>query len=214
MWDIVEHSKRIIEDAVNSYDKITCAVSWGKDSIVVLHLVKEVKPDMDLFTVLTPFKPKETFRFKDDVTRDWNLVIREFQENTEVEPDLHKTDPDKCCEIFKVIPTQEALKGFDAWITGLRKTEGQTRTDYQEVEHYENIVKINPILAWTEADVWKYTAVNNLPVHSWYGLGYRSLGCECCSSPGGETEREGRWKGTSKMGGECGIHTMFKKIDK
>ena len=211
MWDIVEHSKSIIEEAVNKYDKITLAVSWGKDSIVILHLAREIDCDIDLFTVLTPFKPKVTFEFKDQVIKDWNLKMRVFQSEEKVDPDLHKTDPDKCCEILKVKPVQEALEGYDAWITGLRSTEGRTRVDYEEVEEYGEIVKINPILAWTEADVWKYSAVYKLPIHPWYGEGYRSLGCECCSKPGGETERDGRWQGTSKCGGECGIHTMYKR---
>jgi phosphoadenosine phosphosulfate reductase len=214
MWDIVEHSKAIIKNAVNSYDKITLAVSWGKDSMVILHLAREIKPDIDLFTVLTPFKPKETFKFKDEVIELWNLNIKEFQSEEKVDPDLHKTDPDKCCEILKVKPIQRALEGYDAWITGLRNTEGRTRTDYKEIEDYQEIIKINPILQWTEAEVWKYMAVHKIPVHPWYGRGYRSLGCECCSTPGGESERDGRWKGTSKCGGECGIHTMYKRIDK
>jgi phosphoadenosine phosphosulfate reductase len=198
---------------VNEYGKITLAVSWGKDSIVMLHLARLIKPDIDLFTVLTPFKPKETFEFKDMVIRDWGLTMREFRSEEEVDPGLHKTDPDKCCEILKVVPTKQALEGYDAWITGLRCTEGRTRTDYEEVERYDTITKINPILQWTEADVWKYTAFYRLPVHPWYGQGYRSLGCECCSTPGGETERDGRWQGTSKCGGECGIHTMYKRKD-
>jgi phosphoadenosine phosphosulfate reductase len=213
MWDLVEHSKKIIEDAVNSYGKITLAVSWGKDSIVILHLARQIKADIDLFTVLTPFKPKETFEFKDEVINLWDLNMRVFQSEEKVDPDLHKTDPDKCCEILKVIPVKQALEGYDAWITGLRNTEGRTRKDYLEVEKYAEIIKINPILAWTEADIWKYTAVNKLPVHPWYGRGYRSLGCECCSKPGGETERDGRWQGTSKCGGECGIHTMYKRLE-
>jgi phosphoadenosine phosphosulfate reductase len=212
MWDIVEHSKSIIKEAIDNYDKITLAVSWGKDSIVILHLAREIDPDIDLFTVLTPFKPRETFEFKEQVEKDWGIKLREFRSDAKVEANLHETDPDECCRIFKVVPTQQALEGYDAWITGLRSTEGRTRTDYQEVEEYNEIVKINPILAWTEADVWKYTAIHRLPVHPWYGDGYRSLGCECCSSPGGETERSGRWKGTSKCGGECGIHTMYKRL--
>ena len=72
-------------------------------------------------------------------------------------------------------------------------------------------MKINPILEWTEADVWRYIACNNIPVHEWYKRGYRSLGCEPCTSLIGddEPERAGRWRGTSKEGGECGIHTMI-----
>jgi len=207
----VERSKRIIEEAVKQYKKIAVAVSWGKDSMVVLHLALQVKPDIDIFTVLTPFKPKETFEFKDRVIREWGIKVREYMSDAKVPEGLYRTNPDECCRILKVIPTQKAIEGLDAWITGLRNTEGRTRKEYQEVEIYPDITKINPILNWTEADVWRYTAVHRLPVHPWYGRGYRSLGCEPCTSLGGEEERDGRWRGTPKWGGECGIHTMHKK---
>jgi len=140
--------------------------------------------------------------------------------------DLWKTDPDKCCEIFKVEPTKKAISNLDAWITGLRRTEGRTRVDYEVFEPCGNaltrmpgkeisttIMKVNPILDWTELDVWRYLAIYNIPVNPAYKKGYRSLGCEPCTKlvKDNEPERAGRWVGTSKWGGECGIHTMHKR---
>ena len=125
---------------------------------------------------------------------------------------IYHVDPDLCCNLLKVEPTREAVKDLDAWITGLRNTEGRTRKDYQEVERRGDIMKINPILRWTEADVWRYMAIHNIPVHPWYVRGYRSLGCEPCTAMGGEEERDGRWMGTPKQGGECGIHTVPLKV--
>jgi phosphoadenosine phosphosulfate reductase len=109
--------------------------------------------------------------------------------------------------MLKVEPTREAVKNLDCWISGLRNTEGRTRKDYREIERKGDLIKINPILTWTEADVWRYMAFRKLDIHPWYKQGYRSLGCAPCSNPGGILERDGRWKGTSKCGGECGIHT-------
>lgn len=208
MIDKVKHSKKLIKDAIKKYSKITVACSFGKDSMVVLHLARQIKPDIPVFTIMTPFKPKETFEFKDRMIRKWNLNIKEYMSKEKIPENLHKTNPNECCRILKVEPTKEAVKDLDCWICGLRNTEGRARKDYQEVENKGGLIKVNPILSWTEADVWRYIAINKIPVHPWYAKGYRSLGCAPCSNPGGKLERNGRWKGTSKCGGECGIHTQ------
>jgi phosphoadenosine phosphosulfate reductase len=112
---------------------------------------------------------------------------------------------------LKVKPTRWAIEEMRVrcWVTGLRCTEGRTRTDYQEVEQRdEGLLKLNPILLWKEREVWQYLALNNVPVNPLYAKGYRSLGCAPCTKiTTDENERAGRWIGTSKCGGECGIHT-------
>ncbi len=203
-----EHSKEVIRECLNRYDKVAVACSFGKDSMVVVHLAIQIKPDIPIFTIMTPYKPKETFEYKNKMIKLWNLNITEYRSKKDVPKGLWKTLPDECCRILKVEPTKEAVKDLDAWITGLRSTEGRTRTEYQEWELKGGLMKVNPILYWTEADTWRYLAVHQILVHPWYAEGYRSIGCEPCSAPGGEKERDGRWKGTSKCGGECGIHTQ------
>ena len=108
----------------------------------------------------------------------------------EVPKGLWRENPDECCEILKVKPTREAVKDLDAWICGLRATEGRTRIDYKEVEIKNGLVKINPILIWTELDVWRYFAFYSIPVHPWYKEGYRSLGCEPCTEIVDENDDE------------------------
>lgn len=207
----IHHSLRIIKQAVQKYRRIAVASSFGKDSMVVLHLVRQINPNIQVFAIMTPFKPKETFEFMRKVKKQWNLNLTVFQSKRNVSPTLHKTNPDECCYILKVRPTMEAVKDLDAWICGLRSTEGRTRVNYQEVEMRGGLAKINPILPWTEDEIWCYTENHNIPVHPWYDLGYRSLGCACCSKPNTEEERGGRWAGTGKVGGECGIHTIILK---
>ena len=208
----IKESTEIIQEAVDKYPKIIVACSFGKDSMVVLHLTRRINPLLPVFTIMTQYKPQETFVYKDMLSQLWGLNIKEYSSLERVPLSLSETDPDECCRILKVEPTKRALEGYDAWITGLRRTEGRTRTDYMPVEESEQIVKINPILDWEEVDIWKYMAINSIPVHSWYIQGYRSLGCFPCTNiiDDSDTERGGRWKGTSKCGGECGIHTMFK----
>ncbi len=213
MIEKIKHSKKVINEAMNRHPKIALACSFGKDSMVLLHLALQLKPDMPIFTIMTPFKPRETFEFKDLVTKLWNLNIKEYIQKDNIGAEKEKlwlNNPEKCCEYFKVEPTIKAIDGLDAWITGLRNTEGETRKNFKEVEH-KKIIKINPILDWTELDIWRYIAFNQIPVHPWYKNGYRSLGCEPCTAiiADDQSERSGRWQRTNKCGGECGIHTKI-----
>ena len=205
----IEEAKSLIKRSIEKYQRIAVACSFGKDSMTVLHLALQVKSDIPVFAVMTPFKPKVTINYKNEIIKKYNLNIKEYISNKKVSDNLYKTDPDKCCYILKVLPTKEAVKHLNAWITGLRRTEGKTRENYKKIEKRRNLVKINPILDWTEVDVWKYLALNQIPPNPLYKEGYRSLGCEKCSVIISDDmpERAGRWKNTNKCGGECGIHT-------
>jgi phosphoadenosine phosphosulfate reductase len=237
----VEHAKQIIRDAISKYPKIGVACSFGKDSMVVVHIAREVDPKIKVFAVMTQYKPQETLDYlklmntrmgldatvyivadsvpaglqKDGLdvrllpTEEFNRIASETEAKTGQK--IYEASPDECCRLLKVDPTKLAVQELDAWITGLRSTEGRTRVDYQEVEEKGGLVKINPILTFTEAEIWTYMATRGIEPHAWYARGYRSLGCEPCSNPGGVMERDGRWKDTSKCGGECGIHTQSLK---
>jgi len=241
MEEKVQHAKDLIADAIKEYPRIGVACSFGKDSMVTVHLAREVDPNINIFAVMTQYKPKETFEYLVQMNKRMNLGVtvyivadsipqifqdnsintillptEEFKEklaNAQSEwlKPLNKVNPDECCQLLKVVPTQAAVANLDAWITGLRNNEGETRVDYQEVENKGGLIKINPILEFTETDIWKYMATRDIAAHPWYKLDYRSLGCAPCSSPGGEYERDGRWKDTVKVGGECGIHTQALK---
>jgi len=240
----IEHAKKLIGEAIRDYPQIAVACSFGKDSIVTVHLAREVDPEIKIFSVMTQYKPRETFDYlklmnkkmslgvkvymvadnvpgglKDDAievvllpTEEFNAKSAQVKNQTGIE--LYQVDPDECCRLLKVEPTKVAVSDLDAWITGLRNTEGRTRIDYQEVEDKGGLIKINPILTFTEAEIWRYMSTRGLEPHPWYGKSYRSIGCAPCSCPGGELERDGRWKDTSKCGGECGIHTQRLKWEK
>jgi phosphoadenosine phosphosulfate reductase len=207
----VDRSLGLIREAYEQFgDKLVVANSLGKDSVVVWHLAKLVSPDIRGFIVTTRFKPKETVDFmNEEVARYPEMRI--FKSDEPVADELYKTDPDKCCKILKVEPTRQAIAEMDVdcWATGLRCTEGRTRTDFLEVEERdEDLVKLNPILIWRELEVWQYIGLYRVPVNPLYAEGYRSLGCAPCTRIStDDNERAGRWIGTSKCGGECGIHT-------
>lgn len=207
----VERSLELIRQAYIEYgDGLVVANSLGKDSVVVWHLAKRVSPKIRGFIVTTRYKPPETVQFMNEQVAQYP-ELRIFRNDTDIPENLYLTDPGCCCEILKVEPTRRAIEEMDVscWITGLRCTEGRTRTDFKEIEQRDpNLIKLNPILIWYEREVWQYLALNKVSVNPLYAKGYRSLGCAPCTKIAvGEDERAGRWIGTSKCGGECGIHT-------
>ena len=208
----VDRSLSLISNAYEKYgDGFVIANSLGKDSSVVWDLAKKVSPKIKGFIVTTRFKPKETIQFMEsEVARYPELEV--FQNDGQIPDKLYETDPDTCCNILKVAPIKGAIERMcvTCWGTGLRCTEGRTRTDYHEIEYRDNdLVKLNPILLWHEREIWQYLALYEVKVNPLYKEGYRSLGCwPCTKITTDQNERAGRWIGTSKCGGECGIHTQ------
>ena len=207
----VGRSLDLISDAYREHgDGLVVANSLGKDSVAVWDLAKRVSPKIRGFIVTTRFKPVETKQFMNALVARYPET-RVYQNDIEIADELYKTDPDQCCDLLKVQPVRQAIEemGVSCWVTGLRCTEGRTRTDYLEVEERdEDLLKLNPILLWHEREVWQYLALYGVAVNPLYGEGYRSLGCAPCTQiTTGANERDGRWIGTSKCGGECGIHT-------
>lgn len=214
----VERSKQLIKEAYGRYgDSLVVANSLGKDSVVVWDLAKKVNPEIRGFIVTTRFKPQETVAFMNNEIKRYP-ELKVYKNDAVIEPELYKTNPDTCCDILKVEPVKRAVEEMHVgcWVTGLRCTEGRTRTDFKEVEERDKgLVKLNPILIWKEREVWQYLAIYSVPVNPLYAEGYRSLGCAPCSKiTSDDNERAGRWIGTSKCGGECGIHTRPLKVTK
>ena len=114
------------------------------------------------------------------------------------------TGPEHCCGERKVAALERALAGADAWITGIRREQSPTRANAQTVEFDDNrgIWKYNPLVEWTEKDLWKRIFERDLPYHPLHDQGYASIGCAPCTNPG--SGREGRWAGLTKT--ECGLH--------
>ena len=212
----VERSLDLISDAFERFgERMVVANSLGKDSVAVWHLAKRVSSRIPGFIVTTRYKPAETVKFMhEEVLRFPELRV--FKNDSPQPDKLYLTDPDQCCNNLKVEPTRQAIEEMDVdcWITGLRCTEGRTRTNFREVEERdEGLTKLNPILLWHEREVWQYLALHGVKVNPLYEPGYRSLGCAPCTSIStGPDERAGRWLGTSKCGGECGIHTRPLKV--
>ena len=117
---------------------------------------------------------------------------------------LWNRDPDRCCDIRKVTPLEEALSEVDAWVAGLRRDQSPTRATTPKLHWDEkhDLWKVNPLADWSEDDVWDYIARHDVPYNPLHHRGYASIGCTHCTQPGGG--RDGRWAGHDRM--ECGIH--------
>jgi len=176
---------------------------------VVWHLAKRVAPGIRGFVVATRHMHPETLDFlRRTVERYPELAV--YRNDDPLPDDLPLRNPDRCCELLKVEPARRALRDLDAlaWVTGVRAGAGRRRASRELELRPDGLVKINPILLWHEHEVWKYAALHKVDVNPLYALGYRSLGCAPCTrASAGADERAGRWVGTSKRGGECGINT-------
>ena len=199
---------------------IALSSSFQTDSVPLLHIVIQLKPDIPIFFLETGFHFWETLLFREQLQHLWQLNTADLRREERWRTFLHRFGrdlpsqfPDLCCFIHKVQPMQRALKGFRAWITGIRRDQTSIRAHAKILElQPDNLLKINPLLNWTKQDVWEYLYQHNLPQHPLTGQGYTSIGCAPCTQPitMGEDERAGRWAGQGKT--ECGLHTeMFKK---
>jgi phosphoadenosine phosphosulfate reductase len=122
--------------------------------------------------------------------------------------DLFARDPDLCCTLRKVRPLSEALSGYDAWATGLRRAETHNRVIAPVIgwDEGKGKVKVSPLARWSDEQVQRYVEENGVLINPLQYDGYPSIGCWPCTrrvAPG-EDPRSGRWAGTAKT--ECGIH--------
>ena len=201
--------------------KIALTSSFQTESIVLLHMASKIDPAIKVLFLETGWHFPETLKFKADVIKLLGLThivdlkadpkIRE-EFNTKHGGAPYERDPDRCCYLNKVEPLERALKGLEAWISGIRRSQSKTRKDIKIVEEYEGgIFKINPLANVTSGDLWWYLKEHNLPKHPLFDKGYLSIGCWPCTKPvqPGDDERAGRWAGKEKT--ECGIHTFMRQ---
>jgi phosphoadenosine phosphosulfate reductase len=208
-------AEHIVEWAVATFGDRFCVTSSMTDAVLA-HLVSRVAPGVDVLFLDTGYHFAETLGTADAVgaTLDLNLIpITPVQSVAEQDAaygrDLFRRDPDLCCALRKVAPLTEALEGYDAWATGLRRAETQHRVIAPVVgwDARKGKVKVSPLARWSDEEVDRYIAEHGVLVNPLVYDGYPSIGCAPCTrrvAPG-EDPRSGRWAGTAKT--ECGIHS-------
>jgi len=199
----------IIADMLATATAPCVTSSFQAEDVVLVHLLREVKPDIPVLFLETFHHFPQTLAYRDEIAAKWNLNLINLKA-PEPSIGLWQTSTDDCCARHKVGPLFGALEGYDTWFTGLRREQSPSRANLQHVEPFTltsgtPLRKVSPLAEWTMKDVWQYAKAYNIPLMPLYELGYSSIGCEPCTSlpldP--SNPRSGRWQG-QKL--ECGIH--------
>jgi phosphoadenosine phosphosulfate reductase len=196
------------------------ACSFGAEDMVLLDAIARHARKIEVFTLDTGRLPEETHALFETVRDKYPIAIRTyFPDASTVQAWIEQNGPNafyksvaqrqQCCHIRKVEPLQRALAGKKSWVTGLRREQSAARhtLERETWDDANGLIKINPLLEWTNDDVWDYIKVNGVPYNALHDRGYPSIGCAPCTRAvqPGEDIRAGRWwwESTSK---ECGLH--------
>jgi phosphoadenosine phosphosulfate reductase len=189
----------------------TFAVTASMQDTVLLHMISQVDPTVPVVFLDTGYHFPETIGTADASEAVYGLNLLRIRPKLTVEQqdqafgkDLFATDPDACCRMRKVRPLEDAMRGYDAWASGVRRDETSNRSDARLVEwdDRKGKVKINPLVAWSQDQIDDYIVANDVLVNPLLSEGYGSVGCAPCTRPG--SGRSGRWAGQNKV--ECGLH--------
>ncbi len=222
-----QHFKDKVPEEILSYlieqhpGKVQFSSSMGAEDQVITHMLSEITSDPPIFTLDTGRLFYETYELIHKTNNRYGIHIRiMFPDAGKVEEMVNSKginlfyesieNRKLCCHIRKIEPLRRALKGQEIWITGLRREQSPTRTGLQYVEWDKDnrILKVNPLLEWSEAMVWDFIRANKVPYNSLHDKGFPSLGCQPCTRAimPGEDIRAGRWWWENPDSKECGLH--------
>ena len=218
MLDVVEQcsAETVLEAMIHDRfaGKIALVSSFGTESAILLHMIAQIDKATPVIFLDTGKLFPETLAYRDQLVARLGLTdVRAIRPSGKqlaaYDPDgrLWQRDPDLCCAIRKTNPLDGALEGFEAWITGRKRSQGGTRTDMNMVDAGpDGRVTVNPLAFWSDAQLDVYFETHDLPRHPLQSEGYASIGCATCTQrvQAGEDKRAGRWAGLDKT--ECGIH--------
>jgi phosphoadenosine phosphosulfate reductase len=195
----------VIRWAVDNFGH-SLALAASFEDIVLIDLATKVLPDIEVIFLDTEAHFPETLDFVEEVRSRYDLNLTVTKPGPEAA--AHPCGSPQCCQFRKVEPLRQAVTGKAAWLTGLKRTDGPTRADAPVVSWDASfgLVKVNPLVTWTDADIATYLADHDLPTHPLVSRGYLSIGCAPTTRPvvEGEDARAGRWDGLDKS--ECGLH--------
>lgn len=206
--------------AIRRYGRrLAIATSFQAGGMVIVDMAWRISADIRVFTLDTGRLPAETYRMIDTVRERYGIqveIVRPDAAEIESMVSQHGLDlfyrevPLRmlCCHIRKVRPLERKLAELDAWVTGLRREQSESRAEVDQVQSVDGRVKISPLADWSRAQVEQYIRAHDVPMHPLYAAGYTSIGCAPCTravTPG-EQERAGRWWWELDAQDECGIH--------
>jgi phosphoadenosine phosphosulfate reductase len=223
--DVVEalHQRLInrLNQICGKYNQVKFATSLAAEDMAITDAIVCGSFPIQIFTLNTGRLHQETLEMLATVEKHYGIDIQVVTPNPTAvdeyvnhlglnafyESELAKK---MCCDIRKVKPLNAALQSADAWLTGQRKAQAVTRADleFEEFDTDRGIAKFNPLLDFTDEDVWSFVIGRDVPIHPLHRMGYPSIGCEPCTRPikDGEDIRAGRWWWLQQASKECGLH--------
>jgi phosphoadenosine phosphosulfate reductase len=206
-----------VEWALAGYQPhVVLSSSFGAQAAVSLHLVTQLWPDIPVVLIDTGYLFPETYRFADELAGRLKLNLKVYRaaESPAWQEARYGREWEQGVEGLerynrrnKVEPMQRALRelGARAWITGLRRQQAKTRANLGVLGVQSGVVKVQPIIDWTDRDVFQYLKKHDLPYHPLWEKGYLSIGDTHSSRPvtEGVSEEESRFFGLKR---ECGLH--------
>ncbi len=219
-----KNPRTILKAALASFDNIAISFS-GAEDVVLIDMALQIRKDIQVFSLDTGRLHPETYRFIEKVRQHYQIEIDVLTPNREQLDafvkqkglfSFYEDGHSECCSIRKVEPLRRKLTTLDAWITGQRKDQSlDTRSDIPEVQldsafsgPGKSLIKFNPLLNWSSAQVWDYIEAYQVPYNDLHQHGYISIGCEPCTRPvlPNQHERAGRWWWEDGAKKECGLH--------
>lgn len=206
----------------NYKDRIALASSMGAEDQVLTHMIAEIDKSVKIFTLDTGRLFPETYSLISKTKTHYNINLQiYFPDKDKVEEMVNdkginlfyeSIDNRKlCCNIRKIEPLNRAFDGLKVWICGLRKEQAVTRKDMQMIEWDDtnNMLKINPLINWSEKELWDFIRKNAVPYNKLHDNNFPSIGCQPCTRAisDGEDVRAGRWWWENPESKECGLHS-------
>ena len=215
----IDEARAVIRGVLDGHNGVPCVTcSFQTECMALVDLVIERQPNIPVLFLETGYHFPETYAYRDEMTERMHLnLVNLAAQMSVVEQEsrfgiLNQTAPDSCCGIRKVEPLFRGLGDYGIWFTALRREQSPTRANLQTVSPFKlptghQLLKVSPLADWTNADVWAYLKLREIPVLPLYDQGYTSIGCAPCTTPplDPDNPRSGRWSG-HKL--ECGIHVQ------
>jgi len=204
------------------HPNISLATSFQAQGMILIDMLMKTDSRARIFTLDTGRLNQETYDVLDSVRSKYNNKIEVlFPDSNEVENMVSEHGINlfykgvenrlMCCQIRKANPLKKYLKTLDGWITSIRREQTASRAEADKFEIdtlHGGILKVNPIVDWTEDMIWEYINKNKVPYNKLHDMGYPSIGCEPCTRAvkKGDDPRAGRWWWETDSDKECGIH--------
>lgn len=207
---------------INEYEgRVALSSSMGAEDQVLTDMMVKIDKSSRIFTLDTGRVFPETYTTIAETNEKYGINIEVmFPKSQAVEEMVNSKginlfydsieNRKQCCGVRKIEPLNRALETVDVWVTGLRKDQSVTRffTPMVEWDEDKKLLKVNPLLQWTEKEVWNYMKENEVPYNKLHDKGFPSIGCQPCTREvkKGEDVRAGRWWWELPEQKECGLH--------